>query len=127
MVGDGKDSDLVLVLDVCARFLGCDLFQFVFVQASGVQSTTEHHLLKQNDGRHSVIQSKLMLVELTQHRANVQMGVGLRFWSLQPALDGQGALQEVQSRPHLANSAIVASHVVERHRLSELIRLAQLL
>ena len=46
--------------------------------------------------------------------------------SLQSALNGKSALQEVQRCSHLADSAIVASHVIESHSLSKLIIFAKL-
>ena len=68
-----------------------------------------------------MVQGELVLIQLTQDGADVQMSVGLGFWSLQSRLDGQSSLQEVERSPHLANPPVVAGHVVEGHGLAELV------
>ena len=68
-----------------------------------------------------------MLVELGKHSTDVQVSVSLDLGTLQPRLDRQGALQEVQRRAHLTDAAVVACHVVECHSLAKLIVLTQLL
>jgi len=68
-----------------------------------------------------------MLIQLGKHRADVKMGVSLRFGSLQTAFNGESSLQKIEGGPHLTNPAIVARHVVEGHGLPQLIVLAQLL
>lgn len=74
-----------------------------------------------------MIQSQLVLVQLRQDSANVQVGVSLDLGSLQARLNRERPLEEVQGCAHLSNAAIVASHVVEGHGLSKLVVLAQLL
>lgn len=68
-----------------------------------------------------------MLVELREHGTDVEMSVCLDFGALQPRLDRQGTLQEVQGGAHLTNAAVVARHVVEGHCLAKLVVLAELL
>ena len=66
-----------------------------------------------------------MLVELRKHGANVEMRIGLCFWPLQAALNGQSSLQKIESSAHFADASVVASHVVECHGLAELIVFAE--
>ena len=73
-----------------------------------------------------MIQGQLVLVQLGQDGANVQMSVRLDLRSLQSRLDRQSPLKEVQSRSHLANASVVAGHVIEGHGLAEFVVLAQL-
>lgn len=73
-----------------------------------------------------MIQGQLVLVQLGQDGANVQMSVRLDLRSLQSRLDCQSPLKEVQCRAHLANASVVAGHVIEGHGLAELVVLAQL-
>ena len=68
-----------------------------------------------------------MLVELGKHSTDVQVSVGLDLGSLQPRLDRQGALQEIQCRAHLTNTAVVACHVIECHSLAQFVVLTKLL
>lgn len=68
-----------------------------------------------------------MLVQLREDRANVEMSVGLDLGSLQSCLDGQRLLEKVESRAHLSDPTIIASHIVEGHRHPQLVRLAKLL
>ena len=65
-----------------------------------------------------------MLVELREDRANIQVGISLSLGPLQTALDGERALKEVKRCAHLANSPVVARHVVEGHGLTQLVGLA---
>ena len=65
-----------------------------------------------------MIQSQLMLIQLTQHSTDVQMCVRLHFRPLKFGLNCQSLLQEVERSSHLSNPAIVASHVVESHCLT---------
>ena len=58
-----------------------------------------------------------MLIQLRKHRADIKMGVCLRFGSLQSTFDGKSSLQKIEGGPHLANPAIVTRHVVESHGL----------
>ena len=74
-----------------------------------------------------MVQGQLMLVQLREDRANIQVRISLSLGPLQTALNGKRALQEVERCAHLADSSIVASHVVECHGLTELVGLAQLL
>ena len=74
-----------------------------------------------------MVQGELVLVELTEDRANVEVGVCLDLGSLKSGLDGQRLLQEVQGSAHLADATVVAGHVVESHRHTKLIRVTQLL
>lgn len=55
------------------------------------------------------------------------MGIRLNLGSLQLSLDCERLLQEVECRAHLADPAVVASHVVVGHGLAELVVLAELL
>jgi hypothetical protein len=53
------------------------------------------------------------------------MRVRLHFGPLKLRLDCQSLLEEVQRRPHFADPTVVASHIVEGHRLAKLIILAK--
>ena len=68
-----------------------------------------------------------MLVQLRKHCADVKMGICLNLWSLQSCFDGESFLEEVKGSSHLANSTIIASHVVEGHCHAEFVRIAELL
>lgn len=92
-----------------------------------VKPLRQHHFLKKNDGTHGVVKRQLVLVELGQDGANVQMCVGLNLRALKARLNGERALQEVKSGAHFADTAIVASHIVKGHGLAELVVLAQFL
>ena len=118
MVGNSEHSGAVL--GVLSRQI-----IVVVLHRRGVKSLGEHHFLQQNDGTHGVIQSQLVLVQLRKHGANIEMSVGLGLGALQTRLNSQCTLQEVECRAHLSDSSIIACHVVECHRLSQLIRLTQ--
>jgi len=49
------------------------------------------------------------------------MGVCLHLRALQASLNRKGFLKEIKGRSHFSDSAIVASHVVEGHRLPQLV------
>ena len=74
-----------------------------------------------------MVQGQLVLVQLREHRANIQVRISLSLGPLQTTLDRERALQEVERCAHLADSPIVARHVVEGHGLTELVGLAKLL
>lgn len=63
MVGDGEYGRAVLVGLGWASLLSLLLVLVVRVRL-GVQLLGQHHFLQQNDGRHSVVQSQLVLVQL---------------------------------------------------------------
>lgn len=126
MVRNGQHRSPVLVSLSGHPFASFYLVLVVGV-ALGVQLLREHHLLKQDDSRHRVVQSQLVLVQLGENRTDVQMGVRLHLRSLQLGLNRECLLQEVEGRAHLADPAVVASHVIEGHGLSKLVVLAKLL
>ncbi len=66
-----------------------------------------------------------MLVKLREHGTNIQMRISLDLGSLQPGLNRESPLQEVERCTHFADSAIIASHVIEGHRLTKFIVLAK--
>lgn len=72
-----------------------------------------------------MVEGELMLVQLTEHCADVEVGVRLDFGSLQTRFDSKCLLKEIESGAHLANATVIASHVVESHCHSELISLAK--
>ena len=55
------------------------------------------------------------------------MRIGLDLGLLQTRFDSKSTLEEVERCTHLSNTAVVASHVVEGHGLTELVVLAKLL
>jgi hypothetical protein len=65
-----------------------------------------------------VVKSKLVLVELREDGADVEMSIGLNLWLLKAGLDSESTLKEVESGSHLSNSSVIASHVVVCHSLS---------
>jgi hypothetical protein len=68
-----------------------------------------------------MIKCQLVLVQLAQYSANVQMRVRLHLRALESRLNSQSLLQEIQRRPHLPNPSIVAGHVVVRHCLAQFV------
>ena len=74
-----------------------------------------------------MVEGKLVLVKLAEHRTNIQVGVGLDFGPLQFGLNRQGLLQKVEGGAHFADAAVVASHIVEGHGLAEFVVLAEFL
>lgn len=62
-----------------------------------------------------------MLVKLAEHGTDVQMSICLYFWSLETRFNGQSLLKIVKGGSHLADPAVIASHVVEGHRLAQLV------
>lgn len=72
-----------------------------------------------------MVQSQLVLVELRENSADVQVGVGLDLGFLESRLDSERPLKEVQGRAHLSNTSVVASHVVESHGLAEFVVLTE--
>ena len=125
MISNSKDSNLVLVL----VFLILDgvLVKIIILNRLWVELLPQHHLLEKNNGAHSMIQSQLVLIKLRQNGTDVEMGVSLSFWSLKSTFNSKSPLQKVQGGPHLADSSVVAGHVIEGHGLSELIVFAKLL
>jgi hypothetical protein len=120
VIGDGQYSRAVL-----AR-VGGHLF-LVLLESVWVQLLCEHDLLKEDHGAHSVVESQLVLVELRENRANVQVSVCLDLGSLQARLNRESPLQEGKSKSHFADTSVVAGHVVESHSLSKLVVLTEFL
>ena len=120
MVGDREHGSAVL------RGLGGKVF-LILLERHRVKSLGKHHLLQEDDCAHGVVQRKLVLVQLREHRTDVQVRVSLDLGSLQPRLNRECPLQEVEGGAHFADAAIVASHVVEGHCLSQLVVFAKLL
>ena len=74
-----------------------------------------------------MIERQLVLVELGEHGANVEVGVRLNLRALQTGLNGKCTLQKVESGSHFADATVVARHVIEGHSLAELVVLAEFL
>ena len=72
-----------------------------------------------------MVESELVFVQLREYGTNVQMSVSLDLWALQSRLNRQCPLQEVQGSSHLANTAVVARHVVEGHGLAQFVVLTK--
>lgn len=68
-----------------------------------------------------MVKRQLVLVELGEYGADIEVGIRLDFWTLQARLNSERALQEVEGGAHFTNAAIVARHVIEGHGLTELI------
>jgi hypothetical protein len=118
----------------CCPILICIWGQFclslcviVIGVALRVESLREHHLLEQDNCRHSVVKCQFVLIKLGKHSANIQMSISLNLWSLQLSLDGERLLQEVKCRSHFADPAVVARHIVEGHCLAEFVIFTELL
>lgn len=118
MIGDGKNCSSVL------RGLRRQFF-FILLKSLWVQPFCQHHFLQKDDCTHGVIESQFMLVKLRQYGTDIQMRICLDLGSLQPRFNRESPLQEVERCTHFSNTAIVASHVVEGHRLTKFIVLAQ--
>lgn len=54
------------------------------------------------------------------------MGVSLDLGLLKSRLNSQSPLKEVQGGPHLSDTSVVASHVIESHGLTEFVVLTEL-
>ena len=74
-----------------------------------------------------MIECQLVLVELGEHGANIEVGVCLNLRTLETGLNGECALQKVEGGSHFADATVVARHVVEGHSLAEFVVLAEFL
>ena len=99
----------------------------ILFEGTGVESLREHHLLEEDDGAHRVVECQLVLVQLRENGTDVQVSVCLDLGLLEARFDRESTLEEIQGGPHLPNTSVVASHIVEGHGLAELVVLAQLL
>lgn len=126
MVRNGQHRSPVFICLRLLALLGCLLLVIQAVRVR-IQALREHHFLEQDDRRHRVVKGQLVLIQLGQHSADVQVRVRLYLGPLKLRLDGQRLLKEVQRRPHFADPTVVASHIVEGHRLAKLIILAKFL
>ena len=130
MIGNRQHGHFVLVLHLVAgeaRAWYHHVVEVIFLSGRWIELSAQHHFLKENDGAHRVVEGQLVLVELGEHGADIKVGIGLSFRSLQSTLDRQCPLQEVEGGPHFTDSPVVAGHVVEGHCLTELVVLAELL
>lgn len=113
VVGDGQDRqplvrDLLPGLGVLVpALLAFELFE----------GDLQELVLQQNDGEHGMLLSIVVLVELAQHCAQVQVGVRQSRRLLHSEFQLQRLDQIRQGGPQLPRASVVAGQVVVRCRL----------